>query len=296
MHRGLLRVACALAVISAGMTVHGRQVASAPRAPAFEDVFVTPHRSGSPSIQIDVPAPDRFAATNVSVRDLIRFAYDVQDARLVGGPDWIRSERFDVVARADRPLPAWTSAGTPMPLLLMVRTLLADHFLLAVHQETRELPVYELVVAREDRKFGPEIAASRLDCESPAKAGRERSGPPASGNPGQPTCGMRILPGQIVIGGASMSEFATMLSDVVQRVVIDRTRLAGTFDLRLSWTPDRPSPTDPPPSAALPLPPVDLNGPSLFAALQEQLGLKLEPTRSPLEVLVIDRAERPTAD
>jgi bla regulator protein blaR1 len=92
-----------------------------------------------------------------------------------------------------------------------------------------------------------------------------------------------------------MAQFATVLSNFVQRVVLDRTQLAGAFDFRLSWTPER-LPQGPPPPGAPPLPPVDPNGPSLFAALQEQLGLKLESTRAPLDVLVIDRVERPTPD
>jgi uncharacterized protein (TIGR03435 family) len=99
----------------------------------------------------------------------------------------------------------------------------------------------------------------------------------------------------MVIGGAPMSQLATVLSNFVQRVVIDRTQLTGTFDFRLSWMPDR-IPQGAAPPGAPPLPPVDPNGPSLFAALQEQLGLKLESTRAPLEVSVIDRVERPMPD
>jgi uncharacterized protein (TIGR03435 family) len=167
-----------------------------------------------------------------------------------------------------------------MPLLLRVRALLADRFGVVVHPEMRELPVYALVVAREDRKFGPEIAASKVDCAS---------------QPTPPGCGMRIGPGQMVMTGTPMSQFAMVLSNFVQRVVLDRTQLAGTFDFRLTWTPER-IPQGAPPPGAPALPPVDPNGPSLFAALQEQLGLKLEPTRAPLDVLVIDRVERPTPD
>jgi uncharacterized protein (TIGR03435 family) len=264
-----------------------------PSTPAFEVASVKPNTSGTLGVRIDLPASDRFTATNVPLRDLIVFAYDVQGLRLVGGPDWIRSERFDIVAKAEQPFPAWSPTGPPMPLLLMMRTLLAERFGLVVHQETRELPAYALVVAREDRKFGPEITASTLDCENQAKAGR--GGPPSPSAPGQPACGMMISPGQMLVGGAPMSQFATILSNFVQRVVIDRTQLPGTFDFHLSWTPDR-MPQGPPPPGAPALPPVDPNGASLFAALQEQLGLKLESTRAPLDVLVIDRVERPTPD
>ena len=274
--------------------VGGQQPPSPPHGPAFEVASVKANQSGGLGIQVNTPGPDRFTATNIPLRDLIRFAYDVQDVRLVGGPDWIRSERFDIVAKAEQPFPAWGTDGPPMALLLMVRTLLLERFGLVVHQETRDLPVFALVVARDDRKFGPEIAPSKLDCESQAQAGRGGP-PPVPATPDQPTCGMRIAPGRMVMGGTPMSQFATVLSNFVQRVVLDRTQLAGAFDFRLSWTPDR-IPQGAPPPGAPPLPPVDPNGPSLFAALQEQLGLKLESTRAPLEVLVIDRVERPTPD
>ena len=286
-------VALAIAVVA---TVSDQQTGSEPpRGPAFEVASIKPNKSGDRGIQVDTPGVDRFTATNVPLRDLIRFAYDIQDLRLIGGPDWIRSERFDIVAKAEQPFPAWTPAGPPMRLLLMVRTLLADRFNVVVHQETRELPAYALVVARDDRKFGPDIRPSTLDCENQAKKGPVPPPGPGRGGVTEPTCGMRAGPGQMVIGGAPMSQFATMLSNFVQRVVIDRTQLAGTFDFRLSWTPER-IPQGAPPPGAPPLPPVDPNGASLFSALQEQLGLKLESTRAPLEVLVIDRADRPTPD
>jgi uncharacterized protein (TIGR03435 family) len=284
-------VPCAAVVLLAIAAVRGQQPA-VPRGSAFEVASVKANQSGGLGIQLNTPGPDRFTATNIPLRDLIRFAHDVQDVRLVGGPDWIRSERFDIVAKAEQPFPAWGPAGAPLPLLLMVRTLLGERFGLVVHQETRDLPVFALVVARDDRKFGPEITPSKLDCESQARRGGP---PPAPATPDQPTCGMRIAPGQMVMGGTPMSQFATVLSNFVQRVVLDRTQLAGAFDFRLSWTPDR-IPQGAPPPGAPPLPPVDPNGPSLFAALQEQLGLKLESTRAPLEVLVIDRVERPTPD
>jgi uncharacterized protein (TIGR03435 family) len=287
---------CAALAIAVIATVRGQQPAPAQPPPAvFEVASVKPNQSGELGIRMQIPGTDRFTATNVPVRELIRMAYDTQDVRLVGGPDWIRSERFDIVAKSEQPFPAWGPAGPPMPLLLMLRALLADRFGLVIHQETRELPVYALVLAREDRRFGPDLNASKLDCASQARAGRAGPPPGPPANPAEPTCGMRIAPGQMVIGGTPISQLASVLSQFVQRVVLDRTQLTGPFDLRLSWTPER-MPQGTPPPGAPPLPPVDPNGPSLFAALQEQLGLKLESTRAPLEVLVIDRVDRPRAD
>src|SRR5262245_52793219 len=137
-----------------------------PRTPAFDVASVKPNRSGDLAVQIDRPTANRFTAVNVPLRELIRFAYDVPGMRLAGGPDWIGSERFDIAATSEEPLPVWGPSGAPMPLLLRVRALLADRFGLVVHPETRELAVYALVVARDDRKFGPEITASKIDCET----------------------------------------------------------------------------------------------------------------------------------
>ena len=243
----------------------------------FDIASVKPNTSGDVAINVTLPAPDRFSATNIPLRDLIRFAYDVQDARLQS-PDWTRAARFDVIAKADHSLGAWGPSGPPAEMLTMLRALLTERFSLAAHRETRTLPVYALVRARQSGQLGPELRRSSLDCEKAANS-----------------CGMRIGPGQMVLSGTPLLQLATALSPFVQRIVVDRTELAGPFDLHLSWTPER-LPQGPPPPGAPALPPVDPNGASIFAALEEQLGLKLEPQQAPLDVVVIDRVERPTPD
>ena len=290
-------------VCAAAIGIHALSSAQEPggqpggTARRFEVASVKPNRSGDLAINIDLPAPDRFAATNIPLRELIRFAYDVQDSRLQGGPDWIRSERFDVVATADRSLGSWGPSGPPAEALAPLRTLLAERFALAVHRETRMLPVYALVRANENGELGPELRRSSLDCETAPKSARPpRQSPAPAADPAQPTCGMRIAPGQMVIGGTPLSQLATVLAPFVQRIVIDRTELAGPFDLHLSWTPPRLPQAGPPPPGAPALPPVDPNGASIFTALQEQLGLTLEPQQAPLDVIVIDRVDRPTPD
>jgi uncharacterized protein (TIGR03435 family) len=256
----------------------------------FEVASVKPNRSSEVAIRMDMPGGDRFTATNVPLRQLVLFAYDVQDARLIGGPDWIRSERFDVDARAGRVLPPWTPAGPPPELLQMLRTLLSERFRLTVHQEKRDLPVYALVVARIGQ-LGPAIRPSTLGCGNPSKP----SGSVVPSNPSEFTCGMRIAPGQMVMGGTPMPQFATILPSFVQRVVIDRTGLEGAYDFRLSWTPEGLRRGAPPPGAPA-LPPVDPDGATIFTALQEQLGLRLDPQQAPLDVIVIDRIDRPAPD
>jgi uncharacterized protein (TIGR03435 family) len=173
----------------------------------------------------------------------------------------------------------------------MVRALLAERFHLETHRDTRELPVYALVVARSDRRLGPRAGVSTVDCA--AAATRPAPQPASPGEP--PVCGMRIGPGQMLLGGVPMSRFATVLTSFAGRLVIDRTELAGPYNLQLSWTPQGRL-QGPAPDGAPPLPPTDPNGASLFASIQEQLGLKLEPTRAPVDVVVIDRVERPSPD
>src|SRR5262245_10900747 len=161
----------------------------------FDVASVKPNRSGALNIGFDVPGPKRFTVTNAPLRDIIRFAHDVDEARLVGGPEWIGSERFDIVATGEREIPAWTPDGPPAVLLSMVRALLADRFRLETHAETREFPIYALVAARSDRTLGPRASVSTVDC---AAASRGNLRPLNPSEP--PACGMRIGPGQMLLG------------------------------------------------------------------------------------------------
>jgi uncharacterized protein (TIGR03435 family) len=183
---------------------------------------------------------------------------------------------------------------------LTMRNLLAERFKLVVHPETREMPIYALVPARSDGKLGENLKPAAVDCAARMRE-RGRGGPPPTPPaPGERIqCGMRIGPGTMNGGGFPLSQLAVTLSQFVQRVVIDRTGLAGNYDLDLTWTPDRSmqgGPIGPPPPGAPPLPPIDPDGPSIFTALQEQLGLKLDAQRGPVDVLVVDSVERPTPD
>ena len=174
-------------------------------------------------------------------------------------------------------------------MMVMVRALLADRFKLVVHTETREVPIYALVMARSDGRPGPQLRPAAVDCT----AARGRGSPPPAPTPpgGRPACGMRTVPGRMMAGGYELPDVARNLSNFAGRMVVDKTGLTGTFDLDLAWTPDQ-IPQGPLPPGA---PPIDPNGPSIFTALQEQLGLKLDSNRGPVEVLAI-HAERPTED
>jgi bla regulator protein blaR1 len=274
--------------------------------PQFEVASIKPNKSGDGRVMLGVQPGGRFTATNVPLRLLIRNAYQLQDFQIVGGPSWIADERFDIVAKAEAgdtmgdPFRAEQN-GQPSRGQLMMRALLADRFKLVVHNENKEMPIYALVLARSDGKLGPQLKTSETDCAALIAASRARGGrgpmppvpPPGPGAP-PPQCGVRIGPGNMAVGGSPMAQVATSLAIFAGRIVVDKTGLAGNYDFTLSWTPDQmPGAGQRPPGAPEP-PPIDPNGPSLFTAVQEQLGLKLDSQRGPVAMLVIDRAERPT--
>ncbi|MGE0592431.1 MAG: TIGR03435 family protein [Vicinamibacterales bacterium] len=263
----------------------------APQGPmSFEVASVKRNDSRDAAVRFQIQPGGRFQAVNTPAEEIIRAAYQLQRFQIVGGPDWIRDDRYDIVAKADADFPP-AAPGQAGPLQLMLQSLLAERFGLRVSREERDMPIYALRLARQDGGLGDGLRPSALDC---AAGGPRRGGPPPAAAPGQPLpCGLRIGPGAISGGGMGLSQLVSALSPVVGRVVADRTDLGGAFDIDLTWTPDRmagggvgplePSPPDP-------------NGVSIFTALQEQLGLRLEATRGPVSVLVIDSIDRPTPD
>ena len=260
----------------------------------FEVASVKPNKSGDGPTRIALQPGGRISAENMSLRNLIRFAFQVQDFQLAGGPDWIEKERYDILGKAEHDIVPG-QPGTTGPGQLMLRSLLAERFKLAIHQEKRELPAYALLLARSDGRLGPQLSSSSVDCAKLA-AERGRGGPPPPlPAADRPPCGMRVSPGMIVGGGFPLSQLVTSLSQFVRRTVVDRTGLKGNFDIELKWTPDQ-MPSGTPPPGGPPLPAIDPNGPSIFTALQEQLGLKLESTKDAIDVLVIDHIELPSPD
>ena len=221
----------------------------------------------------------RFTAQGVSLQDLIVFAYNVQPYQIVDGPRWLDTERWDVTATGAPP--------APEAVLVALQRLLADRFSVVIRRETRELPVYALVLARIDGRLGPQLKPSALDCAA-AQAEAARTGviPPNA----KQVCRMEGRVGSIQIGGAPLTDFAAMLSTRMQRTVVDQTGLKGPWDLTLTYTPE-PSQIARGSLGPGDQPSFDPNGPSIFTAVQEQLGLKLDATRAPVGVLAISRAE-----
>jgi uncharacterized protein (TIGR03435 family) len=260
--------------------------------PAFEIASIRPNLAGGFSNIRPMPN-GRLTATNASVRSLILRAYGLHDSQLIGAPAWIDAERFDVDARVELP-----PAGGPQALIPMLRTLLVHRFKLRSHAEARELPAYVLVLARKDGRLGPGIRPTQADCSTaPAVTGPEVI---TSGKGGWPPCGMSATAPVTAISDAGvtlsatirrsaiqMKDLATIFQADVARPVVDRTGLAGRFDVEYSYVLRRPPNQTAPPA-------LTSVAPTVFVAVEEQLGLKLESQRAEVPVLVIDSVERPS--
>ena len=261
---------------------------------AFETASVKPNKAGDQERYIRIePSGTGMAVVNMQLRELITFSYQIQRFQLEGGPDWVASDRFDIQARSERAVPATGAFFNGQDALrMMLRTLLADRFKLVLHKETKELPIFELVLARPDGRLGPNLRPAKVDCAAQAAAAAKGGPPASSGQPGPGGCVLNINPISIRGGGATMAMLGNLLVGSAQRLVIDRTGLTGNWDFEVKYTPD--ASQIPPGMSLADAPGVDPNGPSLFTALEEQLGLKLRPARGPVEVLVIDSVQQPT--
>jgi uncharacterized protein (TIGR03435 family) len=258
-------------------------------------------------IALMLPQPGgRFTATNTPLRMLVMTAYELQqDAQLVGGPAELLSAKYDITARV-----AATATFPMKELPQLLRTLLADRFTLKTHTETRELPVYDLVLARSDGRLGPDMKPSTSDCSKSDEVAVQQSAALAKGDvasligkPGPCMVTTDTSGGPLNLmmrgDGQEMKQIVEALSQFTGRTVRDKTGLTGRYDfamkldlqmvLALAQKMGAPIP-----AAAANIPQSD--GASLMTALNEQLGLKLESTRGPVPVLVIDSVEAPTAD
>lgn len=247
-------------------------IAQAPKgepAPSFDVI----------SIHLSPPSPDghnhiwndihesHFRTGNLSIRDLIQYAYNLPKSQILSGPPWLNSAMYDIDAKSDPTqdarLKAMSSQDAAQQKRLMVQALLADRFALVTHHETPELPIYNLVLTKDGPKFKP----STLNGTA-INTGRSSM--------------------HIAGSDDTIALLARELAQSQGRVVVNKTGLTGRYDLTLRWTPD-----DAPPPLLNGAP--DPNAPpGLFTAIQEQLGLKLESTKGPVDVLVIDKIEQPS--
>jgi bla regulator protein blaR1 len=289
----LLASAAALAV--AGPVVIGLINAPASRAqspaaaaapPAFEVATIKPSDPSNPRMGIQIAPGGRFTTSGITLKFLIGFAYDVRDFQVSGGPGWVNSDKYDIVAKAaDEPdagelrkLTDDQGKAFEKRLRLRVQALLADRFQLKIQRTTKELPVYALLVAKSGSKLQETQAAAD----------------------GKRFNGMRMGRGELTAQGAPIKFLTQTLSQQLGRPVLDQTGLTGKYDFKLAWSPDpseagnafgKPGPGG---DGGNGPPPPDPNGPSIFTAVQEQLGLKLESQKGPVEILVIDKVEKPS--
>jgi len=272
-------VAALTATAAAGTALRAQQ----PPAPAFEVTSVKPNRTGDRSSRFQLLPGGRFVATNTTVLALLQSAYQFEymPFQVTGGPAWLATERFDVEGRASVPAPSRADVDA------MVRSLLATRFKVVYAKETRDRPVYRLVVARADGRMPPQFRPASKPCDrTPIVVNA-----PAPDANALPRCGARSARGtlgpthQRIEGiGATLDELAQRLSAPARRIVVNRTTLAGLFDFEVEFTPDNnQTGADAAPDTGL----------ALFTALQEQLGLRLESARGPVDMLVIQSAERP---
>lgn len=221
--------------------------------------------------------PDGYSALGVSVHLLLQDAYGIyDDSRILGEENWVKSNKYDLEAKVD---PGDAAAFQKLNLnqrRLLLQALLADRFKLAAHMDKKERPVYALVIA----KNGP-----KLDETKPADD-------PAGATNRCHAVVTRSRPGQLTTVCDTTTDLAQLLSQRLDRIVVDQTGLSGRYDFKLDWTPDKASPFTNP--AKVTTTPTDSSGPSIFTAVQEQLGLKLEATKGLVDVIVIDHIEPPS--
>jgi uncharacterized protein (TIGR03435 family) len=257
----------------------------------LEIASITPKTSGttvsSGGIRFQ-PKGGEVQATDVTLAELVKFAYQrhfFDEREVTGGPAWVNSDRFDLLVRVSGGH-VFDADGVPRKTLALLRALLVERFKLKVREEHRERPVYALTMAGSDGRLGPKARQSNIDCGAVIRGER----PALLPGQGQP-CGFKTPPGRLFANTFPMPAIASLLSRHLDRPVIDRTGLSGSFDIELEAAEIRAAPDYKPGPSDLALPPAA--GPTIFVALQEQLGLKLEPVIAPLAVIVIDQAERP---
>jgi len=266
-----------IAVLSTTAVVSGRELmgqgvgASSPSAAmAFEVASIRLNTSGSGSGGGGPRPGGRYTYTNMPVRALVASAFRLPSDRVLGGPGWITTDRYDISATGKE-------NPTADDISAMMLALLRDRFRLEAHREMRDLPVYSLVQARPDKPLGSGLRRSAVDCRDPEQRKKAYASAPAGA---REVCGLTTTAGLFTGGGVDLSTLTVILTSAAGRPVLDRTGLTGGFDIDLKW------------SAMLQ--PDTADAVSIFTAVQEQLGLKLESGTAPLGVIVIDRLERPS--
>jgi len=259
------RIVAVILLILIGILVAQSRAQSPVARSEFEVASIKRNVSGSTDRLIR-PTSGRLSVNNMTLKDLLTFAYEVRDFQISGGPGWINSDHYDIEAKTD-------GASAPKQMEEpMLQALLENRFSLKVHRETKELPVYELTVAKSGLKLQPTKEGSCIT--------RDPNQQLARGQKQSDFCGfLGMGRGSLDATKGSMPDLAMAFSFILSRTVVDQTGLTEAFDVHLKFAPDQSA---------------DSANPSIFTAVQEQLGLKLESGKGPVEVLVIDQVERPS--
>jgi uncharacterized protein (TIGR03435 family) len=281
-----MKVLLTILAITSACTLLG-QTTSAVR---FEVASIKPNSEGGADTAgngiVRALPGGRLTAQKALLRYIIQTAYQVRPFQIVGGPDWIGSAHYDIEAKAEEDVPA-------QQLPLMLQSLLADRFKLQIRREIREMPVYDLLPA----KSGVKLPAPKDGgCLEPNPNGPPM--PPPTGAAGLPTplCGTVMGAGgpngmHLIGGRASIADLTRILTNMLGRTVVDKTGYTGKFDVNIEFSFDQAL-------AGMPLPlgtslVTDSTNPSIFTALQERLGLRLDSAKGPVEVIVIEHIEKP---
>jgi uncharacterized protein (TIGR03435 family) len=244
---------------------------------AFEVASIKPSAPDARATSSAMPPGGRLEIVNMTLKEMITKAYSVQPFQVSGGPGWLDSVHYDISAKAG-------AQRTREDVMLMLRTLLADRFQLAFRREIRQLPVLALVLARKDGKLGPRLTPSKEGACTPF-------------DPANPfavdtmrLCGaFKLGPDGLALVSATIGSLTPQLSRLLGRTVIDKTGLTRNFDISIEWSPDEMLAMQP-----ANLGPVDNIGPSIFAVFRQDLGLDFKAETGPVEILVIQRAEKPS--
>jgi uncharacterized protein (TIGR03435 family) len=242
------------AVATLAVCVSGSVYAQSPAAQQFEVASVKPSKVDPGSSSGIRTGHGRLDGYSVTLKRCIMGAYGIGPHQISGGPPWLESDRFEILAKADQPI-------GDEELMAMLQGLLAERFKLALHRETRTMPAFVLEVARNGPKLEKAVAGE------------------ASTNTSTSATGVAIDAHK-----ADMDSFARILSRKMELPVVNHTALEGIFDIKLTWTPESVRPSDR----------AEMEGASIFTAIQEQLGLRLRSQKAPVEILVVDHVEKPS--
>jgi uncharacterized protein (TIGR03435 family) len=253
----------------------------------FEAASIKPDASGDMRTAMMMQPGGRYVVTNITAKMLILSSFQLKENQLTGLPSWADSDRYDITAKPEN-----GEGVTADDTRAMVRSLLEDRFKFAYHTETKEMPIYALVIAKGGPKLQP---ASGTKDVFDGRGGPGGLAPPPGGR-GRGAM-MRMGRGELSAAGATIATLADQLSRIVGRTVIDKTGLTGNYDFDLKYTDEGGAPMmmrGPGADPNAPPPPSETQTGSIFSALQEQLGLKLEAQKGPVDVYIVDHIDKPS--